>query len=269
MSTKKFLIALAFMSGFIFSPTTFDENFSPEIKVYAATNEELAQQKIKEGDQFLDNKNYQGAISKFKEAIKLNPNDSSSYNFRGIAYLALNDFDNAIKDFSKAIKIDPNYSPAYLARGQAYFYSEKYNNAISDYTSYIKLNPKNSDAYFFRGKSYVELTISVKSKLTMADLLEMAKITPTKLNYHRKAIKDFEKAIELNPTNAGIYFARGSSYISTKDFEKALADFNKAIELNPNYASAYISRGICYGILDDMEKANLDFEKAKELGYGS
>lgn len=66
MHIKKFLIALAVTSIFNFSNATvnFGENFPSEMKVYAATNQELAKQKIEEGVQLSRQRNHQAAILK-------------------------------------------------------------------------------------------------------------------------------------------------------------------------------------------------------------
>ncbi len=64
---------------------------------------------------------------------------------------------------------------------------------------------------------------------------------------HDLAIKDFDKAIELNPDYAEAYNNRGNVYDEKGDFEKAVADFNMAINTKSDYAEAYINRGVAYG----------------------
>ena len=54
-------------------------------------------------------------------------------------------------DFTKAIKIDPDYSTAYYNRGLAYNILENYKNAIADYTRAIKIDPDFANAYDGRG----------------------------------------------------------------------------------------------------------------------
>ncbi len=61
------------------------------------------------------------------------------------------------------------------------------------------------------------------------------------------AIKDFDKAIELNPDYAEAYNNRGNVYDEKGDFDKAIVDFNIAINIKSDYAEAYINRGVAYG----------------------
>ena len=50
------------------------------------------------------------------------------------------------------------------------------------------------------------------------------------------AIKDYNKAIQLDPELAEAYCNRGVAYEHTGEFERAIADHTKAIELQPHYA---------------------------------
>ena len=60
-------------------------------------------------------------------------------------------YQEALSDYSYAIKIKPNSSKTYLYRGDVYLHIEKYAEAIDDYTSAIKINPDYAVAYDNRG----------------------------------------------------------------------------------------------------------------------
>jgi len=76
---------------------------------------------------------------------------------------------------------------------------------------------------------------------------------------------DYDKLIELDPSNADAYHERGDFYYEMDQYGKAIADYNKAIELNPNHADAYYNRGCAYGEIGEYEKAIADYNKAIEL----
>lgn len=81
------------------------------------------------------------------------------------------------------------------------------------------------------------------------------------------AIKDYNKAIELNPSYFKAYNNR--AIIETTDLKKdsaALMDFTKAVEINPDYADAYLGRGTLKFNSKDLEGACKDWQKAKDLG---
>ena len=67
------------------------------------------------------------------------------------------------------------------------------------------------------------------------------------------------------PNDPALYYIRGDLYSEDGDNESALKDFNKAIELDPNFAAAYYERSYCYE--NNFLKAKIDLDKAKSLGY--
>jgi Flp pilus assembly protein TadD len=91
--------------------------------------------------------------------------------------------------------------------------------------------------------------------------------------HFKKAMSDFSKAIEVDPTYAPAYRDRGSNYFVTQfniigqkmNFDQAISDFTKAIEINPREASYYITRGEAYARQDQNDSAISDFTKAIEL----
>ncbi|MBW5398273.1 tetratricopeptide repeat protein, partial [Brachyspira pilosicoli] len=52
---------------------------------------------------------------------------------------------------------------------------------------------------------------------------------------YEEAIKDYDKAIELNPNNGAFYNNRGVSKENLEEYNEALKDYKKALELDPNY----------------------------------
>jgi len=61
-----------------------------------------------------------------------------------------------------------------------------------------------------------------------------------------EALKNYSKAISLNPKIAQVYNNRGLVYYFMKDFPKAESNFEKAIELDPKLSMAYNNKAIIY-----------------------
>ena len=55
-----------------------------------------------------------------------------AYELRGNSNIRLGNYCESISDFSYAIKIDPNYSSLYFWRGFAYEFLEEYPKAVND-----------------------------------------------------------------------------------------------------------------------------------------
>ena len=84
-----------------------------------------------EGISFLNDGQYDRAITCFNKVLEKNPNDAA-YSFRGEAYCEKGQYDKAIADCAKAIEINPRNAQAYNTRGFAYFYLKEYDKAWDD-----------------------------------------------------------------------------------------------------------------------------------------
>ena len=82
------------------------------------------------------------------------------------------------------------------------------------------------------------------------------------------AIKDFDKAIELNPEFAEAYNNLGNAYDDEGNFDKAIANFNTAIKFKSDFVETYVNRGVAYGKRDEFNKAINDFTTAIDLDPG-
>jgi len=76
------------------------------------------------------------------------------------------------------------------------------------------------------------------------------------LGQHERALRDFDRALELDPTLAPAYSNRGNRYGALGQHERALRDYDRALELDPTYATAYSNRGTRYGALGQHERRN-------------
>ena len=84
---------------------------------------------------------------------------------------------------------------------------------------------------------------------------------------YNQAIKDYSKAIEINPRHAEVYYNRGFVYAKKGQHNQAIEDFTKAIEINSRYAEAYYNRGFTYLVkLGDKNRGCADWKLACELG---
>ena len=59
----------------------------------------------------------------------------------------------------------------------------------------------------------------------------MAKTEPTDIV--SKAIKDFDEAIRLDPTNSLPFYYCGDSWSAKREYDKAIKDYDEAIRLDP------------------------------------
>lgn len=152
---------------------------------------------------------YDGAIEKFNQALRLNPKDAQAYLNRGIARYEVAQhsgdpdkvYKAAIGDFNKTLWLRPNQSEAYIRRGIVRYeiaqYSKnpdrEYLQAINDFNQALRLSPQVAQAYVKRGIVYYKLA-QYKGDMSAG---------------YQAAIRDFNKALSLNPLEAEAYLKRG------------------------------------------------------------
>ena len=86
---------------------------------------------------------------------------------------------------------------------------------------------------------------------------------------HAKAIADHTRAIQLKPNYAKAYYHRADTYSDDGDSEKTMRDLNQAIRLDPNFGAAYSMRAACYKSRKQLDLYRRDLQKARELKYES
>ena len=85
------------------------------------------------GDSYAKEKNYEKAIEIYNEALKIDPNKSTVYQYRAYAHEALEDYFNALLDMNEAIKLNPDSGYYYFKRGEYSFKIGDKKTACSDW----------------------------------------------------------------------------------------------------------------------------------------
>jgi lipoprotein NlpI len=80
-----------------------------------------------------------------------------------------------------------------------------------------------------------------------------------------RAIRDFDRAIALQPGLVVAWRNRGLAHREKGDFERAIADYDQAALLAPGDARVFNDRGLVYVGMDDYPHAIQDFDRAISL----
>jgi tetratricopeptide (TPR) repeat protein len=87
----------------------------------------------------------------------------------------------------------------------------------------------------------------------------------SKFGDKKGAISDYDRAIRMNPNDARAYTNRGATRSDLGNREGAISDANQAIRINPNLANAYVIRGLARGRSGDRQGGLSDLQKAAGL----
>jgi len=95
------------------------------------------------------------AISYYKNALEITPNDKLLNYSLGKLYQDLGELDLAKEQYQNLITIDPNSYPAYNNLGYiAFYFEDNYAEAVRLYSKAIELYPTYYQAWFNRGLAY-------------------------------------------------------------------------------------------------------------------
>ncbi len=98
------------------------------------------------------------------------------------------------------------------------FFGDAYDKSIESYTKFIEANPKSVEAYIVRGK-----VLHTKRHATTGKMED--------------AIKDYNQAIKLKPSESWFYYLRGIAYQAGGNYDLAEADYKYFLKLNPTLES--------------------------------
>ncbi len=128
----------------------------------------------------------------------------------------------------------------------------KYNNlsqqqislALQDYEQVTRLDPSKPNAYNSRARLYFNFS------------------EPDSL---RKALYNYNKAIELDPNNVEYHVNRGATFAKLGDYNSAVTNLNHAQTIDPNFLNIYLNRSVINSMLNRQELALADIESYLKL----
>ena len=166
-------------------------------------------------------------------------------------------FDDAqqVARFTELLRQYPRNNHYYRGRCDAYIKKRDYDRAIADCDQAIAL-------------SLAEPPSQLRSSLGTAALAAIHNhrgVAYRSKGELERAIHDFDRAIELTPSNAEHYHNRGQVHAGWRDYERAIEDYIQAIRLNPRAAEYYDGRGRAYEGKGEQQKATADFDKARQI----
>jgi lipoprotein NlpI len=95
-----------------------------------------------------------------------------------------------------------------------------------------------------------------------AESLTSAGVTHLQQREFDRAIRDFDRALTLQPGLVVAWRNRGLAHRSKGDYERALADYEQALLFAPSDARIYMERGLVYLTMGDFNASIRDFERA-------
>ena len=182
-----------------------------------------------------------GAITAFREAIRLRPDYPQAYCGLGLALRSSGHLQDAIAACREAIRLRPDLVDARNSLGIALFDANDLAGAIREHRETIRLKPDYASAYFNLG----------------LDLTESKDI--------QGAMAAYREAVRLEPDYALAYTAMGLALRKSEDLTGSIAAYREAIRLKPDYAVAHSNLAVAYRASGKLSDAIAESREAIRL----
>ena len=186
---------------------------------------------------------YSISKSGFTTALEQGHNRSDALLYRAYSKWMLEDDPGTIADLSLVeSNKDHNHVNSLFWRGRAFYRSGQYEEASADFKKAANLGYDMSEVMLYSGYANY-----------------MIKDYPN-------AIDNLTIVASINKVNVPeAIFWRGRCYYEDNKYKKALTDFNKALELNYDWSDAMMWRGFAKYMLEDYASAAADLDQVAAL----
>src|ERR1700722_4575720 len=216
------------------------------------------------------------ADTAFASALKQDPHDEESTQFRGLVLFRLGRPADAIPlleaahDWTSQTKVDPSYVLALC-----YLDTRQFDNARRAFATQYGFPPESAPAYLLAARmllrrEYLPVAPQSATKAVERDpqlplahaLLGEIALAGQHLD---EAIAEFEKERLRNPLDGGIYDRLGDAYTRAGDYTKAQQSLQRALLLEPNSTGPYILLGKVLLKRQDPASATMYLERAEKM----
>ena len=219
-----------------------------QVKHVRAQALKAAEQELAEGGALRDRLNYSEAIKHFDRAIELNELYADAYYDRGTCYLKIGNFVPGILDFSRALEINPRIADQVYNKVYQISYVVDLNRVITELNKIVADHPSVSYVVFLRGFFYVaktEFKQVGKSDLEngIADFNRCLELNPT----HVTAF-----------LYRGFLWFKTARTVKTEEernklYDRALKDYDKALELDPESGISHYLQALSWSVMSADE----------------
>lgn len=214
------------------------------LKAIEVNNDDDVLLYTKLGGLYSNMEKYQDAVTAYRKALELRPNDAFIYVSLGSIYQTLNDNDKALDAYKKAMELCPEYKFNYINIANVQLAKGQYGDAEEYYNKFLELYPDNDEARANLAETYF-----------MSDKAE-------------KACEIFKSMYEKNPNTFKEYSKYGTALYKLKEYKLAIPMLEKAVEQDSNSVKALAQLALCYQTVEDYPKAEATYNKLFEIAPG-
>ena len=227
------------------------------------------------GSAYVNTHRYAEALEAYKIAVALDSDDKMIHHQLGNVYSKRGEHAAAIRHQRQAIALAPKFGAAHYQLGLLYAHEKRWEDAISAYRTAYQHDPTLVEALYNLAQAYRRTGDTTAAREQMErfqerkaaldplhqllgalqrtqDPTERAQILTNigrrylKDGNYEKAVREYQKALGMNPQLAPAYNGIGIAYTMLERYSAAIDAQQKALALQPNFVEAHAGLGLVY-----------------------
>ena len=180
--------------------------------------------------------NHTLAVSRFRQAIALQPQYAPSRLLLGVSLLARGKKADAIAELQRAARSMPKEPQAHLQLAKAYEASENWSDAVEELQKLVNLNPQEAEYSYLLGRAWTRLSAW-----------------------------SYQRLKQLNPDSARLHQALGQQYAMQGKYELALAAYQQAARSDPQLPEIHLALALLMLELKKTDEAGAEIDLELKL----
>ena len=210
------------------------------------------------------------ALKDYEAAVKLFPEDKTSWEFLGNYYRMTKDYAKARAIYQRALEKWPDAPGLQLDIADMYYRDGRMKKAASILDPFLTEYPNNGRAHFLQGKllrkegekteAKQQFLLAKKYDSDSADAFYYYGLSLFEEKQYENAKEEITSALNLKPDSIKALMILAEIYYRINDDERALTTVNKALGLQPGDLDATLLRGKINAQMEDYRAAIIDYQ---------
>ncbi len=220
--------------------------------------------------------NFQEALLEYRNALKLDPQNSLHTLGMAECLNQLNRLTEAHDYFEKTVLLDPLQPQANLQLGKNYYSIGDHDKAQKHAEKVIQFDPQNIEAHLLRAASFIrtgdlnaareQAAVIIRLPLISAPHCQSTAQLFEQLQDNQNVEKYYRQALQLDADYFQAHVGLADWYASNRQFESALVELNAVLSKDPKNLSARASRAELYGMQGETTQSLTTYrELAREF----
>src|SRR5215470_2310993 len=185
------------------------------------------------------------ALIAVNQALKLAPNDSRAWVWKGNVDLHRHDYKTAMDSYTHAVQLDKDNPDALFGVAGAYYVTGQAETAMSECKTGISRFPNDTRFYV----SYAEMLLT----------------SPDAVQQHAQVRDLLQKALKLSPQSAQAHYLIGQIALQEGQLKEAEEDLLRSLASDPDRSKTHFALSRVYRRMERTDQAAKEFEVYEKL----